>query len=523
MTATLSPSEQRQVAEDRLATVTATAEAELIERALESQQSLVENWGWQPIDQYPDYDRHHDVHQTGYGTRRPLYRTTIDDREDGKCRPQYETEYDLACIRAQARSLAALDAVAIGARESLLNYTLGTGATFEVTSDDNPELAKEIQAIVDETLEANEFTGCLDQEIHNRTIDDGEAIVSLDWVGNVVRLTEIEPDQITEPANPAALNAEIGLLDPSWSFGVLTERRRPQHPHGYFVANDSAGREWEYVEANRLEHFKRNVPRSAKRGVSAFQPVGDDIERQFKLSRNITTGAAIQAAIAFVREHVPGATKSGVEALISGNRTGTRTRSTDGGTSERKYERFAPGTIKDVQAGMKYHAGPMGQSSAPTYIDVAQYMLRRIGLRWNMPEYMISADASNANFASTLVAESPFVKARQNDQEYFVRRFKSLCWKIVRMHYERGAISEPQWSVIKRQVDIKPVLPEVASRDTVAQAQTNQILHQSGILSRRTWAALSDLDYDEEQENLHNEPSGSPIATAVESFWEGYP
>ena len=30
-----------------------------------------------------------------------------------------------------------------------------------------------------------------------------------------------------------------------------------------------------------------------------------------------------------------------------------------------------------------------------------------------MPEYMVSGDASNANYASTLVAESPFVKARQ--------------------------------------------------------------------------------------------------------------
>ena len=45
-------------------------------------------------------------------------------------------------------------------------------------------------------------------------------------------------------------------------------------------------------------HLKRNVPSGAKRGVSDFLPVMDELRQELRLSRNLASGAALQAALA---------------------------------------------------------------------------------------------------------------------------------------------------------------------------------------------------------------------------------
>src|SRR5688500_17080149 len=51
------------------------------------------------------------------GPNRQLYVTTLDDRKDGRFRPLYETEQELAMHRAAARNLAILTGIrSVGAR-----------------------------------------------------------------------------------------------------------------------------------------------------------------------------------------------------------------------------------------------------------------------------------------------------------------------------------------------------------------------------------------------------------------------
>src|SRR5262245_1554792 len=56
--------------------------------------------------------------------------SSIDDRQGGRFRPVYETEYDLARIRGTARNLATLTAVTTGALDALANYVLAGGFKF---------------------------------------------------------------------------------------------------------------------------------------------------------------------------------------------------------------------------------------------------------------------------------------------------------------------------------------------------------------------------------------------------------
>ncbi len=119
-----------------------------------------------------------------------------------------------------------------------------------------------------------------------------------------------------------------------------------------------------------------------------------------------------------------------------------------------------------------------------------------MSVRWNMPEYLISGDASNANYASTLAAGSPFVKSRQRDQSFYRRRYRTIMMKMLRMRQIMGAFDAwvSDWATLCQLVDVQPEAPDVDIQDVLAQTQRRQLLHQAGILDAQTWAALEELD-----------------------------
>jgi hypothetical protein len=122
-----------------------------------------------------------------------------------------------------------------------------------------------------------------------------------------------------------------------------------------------------------------------------------------------------------------------------------------------------------------------------------------------MPEYLISADASNANYSSTLVAESPFVKYCEHQQEFYASKFKCLIWKALKLYHDLGRLPDVSWATFEAALDIDVNYASPASRDGLEQANENQILCQNGLLSKRTWATNAGLDYDEEQRNIEQD------------------
>jgi hypothetical protein len=359
-----------------------------------------------------------------------------------------------------------------------------------------------VQDFLDEFLDENDFHGSLDREIHARSREDGEAFVLLTpRPGGFVRVSLVEPDQVTEPADPRPLEKWIGTGDefPScWKFGVHTPAGRTDEPLGYHVVYDGAGREWDYIRAARLQHIKRNVTRNAKRGVSDFYEVARDLRQEARLRQSMGAGAALQASIAWILELPAGTTAEQAKAITSSMEVYDY--KANGQGRLRGSEQYRPGTILRTGPGQAYKPGPHGSDRNNGFQLVGQYLLRSVGVRWNMPEYMISGDASNANYASTLVAESPFVKAREADQQFYRRHFLSLLWKALRLAWEAGRFERLglSWSRLYRLIDITCDVPAVATRDALQLAQTQETQIRMGILSRRTAATQAGLDFDAE-------------------------
>ena len=458
----------------------------------------------------------------GYGrVGQPILYTTLNDRDDGKYLPIYQSQMDLAAIRAEARNVTAMSGGVMGAIGTLTNYTLGAGLKFtaqkapacpvSVSPEVLQALIVEAQAVIDQFLRENNFQSDMDREIDARAREDGEAFIELcvSPMGQI-RASFDEPDMVCQPSSPSGIEEWLRDVDPvryssewlwSWSFGVHCVRRTPDDPQGYHVVYDTSGSDWDYIQSSRMVHVKRNVPRNVKRGVSDLYWIANDVQREAKIRRNTAAGAALQAAIAWVREHATGVTPGAVTSIVDGNSVRTRNQRTSTGTRPIRGGTLKEGTVIDIPENMKYLPGPMGAERNPNFLLVAQYVSRSIAQRWSMPEFMFTSDASNANYASTLVAESPFVKAREADQRFYGQHFIALLWKVLRLAHEIGRAFRQfsRFDDLMQIIEITAEGPRVSNRDELQMVQRQEIQMRLGLLSEDTAAAEGGLDIAKER------------------------
>ena len=250
-----------------------------------------------------------------------------------------------------------------------------------------------------------------------------------------------------------------------------------------------------------MVHCRRNVDSNIKRGVSDFFAVYEQLIDAAKLLRNTARGHAIMSAIAFIREHGVGVTQAGVESMRSSAAWANYSQVTRTEGSRSRYTHYyQPGTIVDVPNGQKYQPGPMaGQGVGLAAVTVENAILRVAGTKWAMPSYMITGDA-DANYASTLVTESPFVKFCQRQQKWHKEHFVELIWKVLRIAHVAGRVGGGHsFDELQRLLNIKVDCPIVHSRDRNIETNRRKVLCDEGVLSRATWAAEEGYDLAKEK------------------------
>ena len=131
-------------------------------------------------------------------------------------------------------------------------------------------------------------------------------------------------------------------------------------------------------------------------------------------------------------------------------------------------------------------------------MTILQAELRAIASRLVMPEFMLTSDASNANFASTMVAEAPALRMFARLQADLVSDDLKVMWRVIENAVAAGRLP----AEVPEAVEIQAAPPTLEVRDALKEAQAFRVEYQSGILSPQTWSQRRGLDYDQEQANL---------------------
>ena len=406
----------------------------------------------------------------------------------GSARCALGTEQELAAVRAECRALAVSNEFAVNGHENRINYIVGSGHSYRATARRHraadTALVAAVQDVIDDFLELNRWD-LRQQEIVLRLDRDGETFLRYFARPDGRMLVRfVEPGQVSAP--PFAAD------DPSCSFGIVTHPDDVETVEAYYVDGVR-------VEARDIQHRKAGVDANVKRGLPLFYPVRKNLRRAEKLLRNMSTVAEIQSAIALIRRH-QGTSRTAVRQFVDGQEGAATAR---GGATVR---RFAPGTILDAYGNVEYDF-PASALDASSYVAVLQAELRAVASRLVMPEFMLTSDASNANFASTLVAETPAVRMFQRLQARQTADDRGVLRRVIAHAAACGRLP-PEGAT---EVDVQIEAPSPAVRDVQRDARVRALEFTHGILSPQTWCQRSGLDYEREQANLaaHRERSSS--------------
>jgi len=394
----------------------------------------------------------------------------------------YRGESDLAAIRDECRWLAHHHPFALSAIENRVSYVVGAGHNYKVRPVPGAALGAEaLEACRRELLRwTEEADWPLRQAEMQRRLDrDGEVFLRFFEADGRLVVRTIEPEQVAAP--PGRAEAAYGIeTDPSDAETVVA----------YWVRRGESDPP-RPVPAAEVQHRKANADRTMPRGVPTLLAVRENLRRVWKLLRNMSTVAGIQAAIAIVRKHA-GAAAGSIQQYVSNLAT---LRGDDGTAAGKNYQQFPPGAIVDTPPGVEY-SFPAAGIDAAKYVAAIQAELRAIAARLQMPEFMLSADASNANYASTMVAEGPAVKMFERLQAEMLWHDLAVLRRALRVAERAGRV--PPGTTERIEIDAEG--PIVQSRNRLAEAQADQILMTLGVASPQTVAARHGLNYDQERD-----------------------
>jgi hypothetical protein len=390
------------------------------------------------------------------------------------------TEMQLREIRNQCRLLALGNEFAINGHENRISFVVGTGHTYIAAAKKGqqpaPQWIADVQTVLDDFVRTNHWQR-RQQEIVLRRDRDGEVFLRFFLAPDgTTRIRFIEPGQVSTPPEQAA--------NPAAALGILTDPEDVETVLGYFVD----GRQ---IDASEIQHRKANVDANVRRGLPLFFPVRKNLRRAEKLLRNMSVVAEIQSAIALIRKHHRGQ-RGAVEQFVSGTADVTVANPLTGRSTN--FRHYGPGTILDAQADVDYDF-PTAGLDASAFIAVLQAELRAIAARLVMPEFMLTSDASNANYASTMVAEGPAVRMFQRLQAEQLADDLAVMWRVVAGAVAMGRLP----AAVETTIEINGVAPTLTVRNQLQEAQRFQLENAAGILSPQTWSQRLGLDYGQEQ------------------------
>ncbi len=416
--------------------------------------------------------------------------------EEETCAP-YRNENELANIRKVCRALSREHPFAICGHENRISYTIGEGHTYTAVRKADEDLSDDelhrVQMVVDQFVKVNKWHGRQQENLLRRDRDGETILRKFPGEDGIIRVRYVEPNALFCPDHLSER--------PECSFGIETDPDDLETVLFYWVNEQP-------IEASEIQHRRRGLDSSCKRGIPIFWAVRHNLKRALKILRNGSSVTELQTAIGMIRKFV-NATGATVQAWANTNANIKQTSDQPGfganGTSSRLHQRYGPGTILNVPTSQEYEFPAMGVDPS-RYIDSLQAELRAVAARLVMPEFMFTAKSDDQNRAAAFAAEGPSVKMFLRLQWSEIEADLELFEEQLDYAVQSRLISERAREAVE--IQVQP--PTVATRNRKEDAEVRAMDMAAGILSVQTATGEAGYDYEQEQANIeaHDERNG---------------
>lgn len=432
------------------------------------------------------------------------------------------------------------DAHAHGILNTLVNYIMGKGLTLQPKSSDPM-----VWYIWREFFTADRNKMMFKQfEMVRRTFRDGEVFLRFfdkDENGLATGKTTVrfmDPLLVRHPTEGG------GKIDdaPNESIknGVITDPQDVEDVIAYQVMHRDDRVKFDTIPVDEVHHIKINADSDQKRGEPGIQTILQYFRHYEQWLENRIILNKMRTAIVMIKE------VTGTPTEVA-NMAKTLPMATRQIANETKNKNFRGGTVITAGPGVKYRIESPNINANDVKEDGRNIMLA-MAAGMNMPEY-IFGDASNANYASTMIAESPFVKMIQYFQVFFEYHWGQIFKKVIENAVDAGLLDEPsdddfvaqlkrirtlaedapapdpnaqgtgteKTELSPREAALKELMPdgkmetpteifygidiswpEIIHRDIKAQAEALALIRQNGWVSDPTACSTLGYDYGEE-------------------------
>lgn len=392
------------------------------------------------------------------------------DRWYGRDWPRIRTYADLMIYRSASRMLVAENGYCKGALQATIDAVIGHGGTYKC---DNPSMESYLNdwsscywAGCGDPWDDSPIRESAERQFLRRLMRDGEVFIFADE----------DEAKFMDPERCWPYSDGVD----GWSFGIKTQTEPIADVNVvemYSFQMEQA--EWLFVEAKDMIHVLiEGTDSTVKRGIPFFAyDVFDSFFEANRVRSAVSMGARIRAKIAVLWKVLYG-DKDDVDAM-------TLTDAMRGTSAQR--DRFH-GRDRDslLPDGTEVYSPegteplpPPGDNS-PNHLAAVQADLRCAGAALVMPEYMISGDSHNANYASTRESGTPFVRRAEGLQSLVRGTALRLARKALLYAVNQGLFTEEEC----RQAKIDYTLPDVVITEFVQKATAVATLAEKGILTK---------------------------------------
>lgn len=393
--------------------------------------------------------------------------------------------------RSESRRLAVENPHARNILRLMEIYVVGPGLKLtHVGRDDDAKTVKLVRSaerLWEEFCETNQMHYSF-REHARRAWRDGETFVRLypqtEWPP-AVRF--VDPERIDSP------DGEEGFQ------GILTTAEDVEKPTAYQTIDPVSRELTEEVPAEEMLHTRVGVDSNQKRGVPVLLSVLEPMKRFEQWMDTELQARRLQASIVLWRRVQGSASQlSQLADQASGGKD-------EGGV---RREKFRAGTIVTTSQGTDLQFLQPNTNFADA-IPLGRMLLLSMAAGEGLPEFMLTSDASNGNYASTMVSEGPAVKMFQSEQQFFVEEFTRLWKWLMRDAMRLGELPGNFFEKVRCQWGV----PQLVNRDRTKERMADARLVDQKILSRAEVARRDGVD----PEMMRTEVARERVRTGEES------